>query len=276
MSTRAKGVDVSHWKPVKDWPALVASGVRFVGMKATEGNSYVDDTLRNHIRGFRTSLLPLGVYYHFPRPGSAKAQAERLVNTIGTLGMGPLQANERLALDVEGSGPTENPKDAIGWIDEFAKTIFELTKRFPIIYTSKRVWRALGNPSWELAPQIDLWLARYNTKLEPELPTPWFNVPGEMGATQVFGHGTFSPAKAKANVAAGTITFTYSDGRNTTTFKLSEEGLLWRRTTPAWVMWQWTDGTNPEHITPGVGKCDANWFRGDDAALQAYVAAPQR
>jgi hypothetical protein len=265
---RAAGVDVSHWKPVKDWQALAASGVSFIGIKATEGNHYTDDTLQSHVRGFRGSSLALGFYYHFPRPGSAEKQAQRLIAEVTR--MEGLRPNERLALDVEGAGPTEDPKDAIGWIDEFFKTIHKATGRYPLLYTSARIWRKLGNPSWELAPKVDLWLPRWSSgEKEPELPGPWATIPSEV---EVFAHGKFEPAKAKVDKQAGTITLTYSN--NTQVRKIADEGVYWKRKVPGWAFWQWTDGKQPIHETPGIGKCDANWFRGTVDELRAYVATP--
>lgn len=42
-----------------------------------------------------------------------------------------------------------------------------------------------------------------------------------------------------------------------------------------WTLWQWTDGgqTGDPYSCPGVGACDASYFNGDRAALQARVAA---
>lgn len=264
---RAHGVDVSHWKPVRDWKALVESGVSFIGMKATNGNGGVDDTLAAHIKGFRQSPLALGIYYHFPKPGPADKQARFLVQQLTRIE--PMHPNERLALDIEGDGPTENYKDAIGWIDLFFKTIHTETGKFPILYTSARVWRMLGNPSWELAPKVDLWLPRWASgHKEPVLPGPWSTIPTDV---EVWSHGKFEPAKAKVDKQAQTITLTY--GANTQVRKLLDEGTYWKRKSPGWAIWQWTDGTQPEHITPGIGKCDANWFRGDEDALRAYAAS---
>jgi hypothetical protein len=84
-----------------------------------------------------------------------------------------------------------------------------------MIYTSKRIWRTIGDPDWAMASEVDLWSPRYNAQgVEPGLPKPWQDI--------------------------------------------------------GWKIWQWTDGAFPEHVTPGVGKCDANLFAGDDQALAAF------
>jgi lysozyme len=207
--TRALGIDVSHWKPVVDWSAVEASGVSFVGVKATEGRTAVDSKLRAHRNGFRQQPFLLGVYYHFARSGSARDQADRLLDNVGVL-----QPHERLALDFE-VVPTAAPEDGLAWIAQFfARLDTTYADRRHILYTSKRLWRMIGDPEWPGAANVDLWCPRYNAAgVEPSLPKPWKN----------------------------------------------------------WSIWQWTDGDYPEHVTPGVGRCDANWFQGDETALREYA-----
>lgn len=38
-----------------------------------------------------------------------------------------------------------------------------------------------------------------------------------------------------------------------------------------WTIWQHTDGEFPEFSQPGVGECDGNLWRGDEADLRAYA-----
>lgn len=209
---RAKGIDVNHWKPVKSWQQVYDSGVKFVGVKATEGKSFIDPKFKEHRAGTRTQPFLLTVYYHFARPGEARRQAERLMDVVG-----PLLPHERLCLDLE-APVTDNPRDTPDWVTAFYETLLGEACREsrPWIYTSKRIWYGFGNPEWQLASEVDLWAPRYNAQgIEPSLPKPW-----------------------------------------------EKRG---------WVAWQYSDGEFPEVITPGVGKCDANWFKGDDAALAAYA-----
>jgi GH25 family lysozyme M1 (1,4-beta-N-acetylmuramidase) len=264
---RANGVDVSAWKPIKDWGALHDAGVTFVGAKATEGSTWIDHTFAAHMKGFRHSQLLLAIYYHFARPGSPRAQAERLLGVVGTL-----QKNERVALDLEEGGPTEGGAGAIDWLTEFFETVHGHIGQYPLLYTSARIWRMMGNPDWALAPKVDLWLPRWNLTHQPALPKPWATIPDKV---QAWAHGMYVDADVvKIDAAKSTITLKYD--RNVVTRKLSEENTLWRRSVPRWLIWQWTDGggprgDGPDHITPGLGHCDANYFRGDVEALRAYA-----
>ena len=241
---RASGIDVSHWKPILDFRALKSSDVSFVGVKATEGHSYVDPAFEAHRKGIRQNGFSLGIYYHFARSGNPIAQAEWFAKTVGKL-----EENERVCLDLEVvpvlddvASSSKNPRAAVNWVTRFYDVLFErYPDRRPLIYTSKRIWRMLApeglapeglapeglapeglapegseGDSWKYAPRVDLWAPRYNDHgIAPSLPAPW----------------------AKAG----------------------------------WTIWQWSDGDFPPKITPGVGRCDVNWFRSDKLALENYA-----
>lgn len=176
---RARGVDCSHHHPVTNFAALRAAGYSFFGTKVTEGNSFTDPTFRAHLAGARSTPFTAVLLFHFARAGSARAQAARFMDTVG-----PLRPNETLCLDLEprhlattpavDEYPTKDPKDAIEWVDEFYTELMHgaCSGRRGLIYTSKRVWDAIGDPAWDLAPEVDLWVPRYSVN-EPKLPSPW-------------------------------------------------------------------------------------------------------
>jgi len=168
---RARGFDVSGWQPGGDFSKAYASGLRFVGVKATEGQTVLDKTLRAHRDGLRQQPFLLGIYYHFVRSGNPEKQAERFMDAVG-----PLRDNERVCCDFEVLPIPEHPADNLAWLDTFYETLMHgvCSDRRPLIYTSARIWRMLGNPEWDLASEIDLWAPRYSTT-EPVMPAPWRN-----------------------------------------------------------------------------------------------------
>ena len=165
---RAKGIDVSRWDPVTDWAAVKAAGISFVGMKATEGNSITDPKLVAMQDGFRANDFTLGIYFHFARSGDPVKQANRLISSVG-----PLKPNERHALDFEVM-LTPTPDGALPWVQRFIEVLREAyPDRNPILYSSSRIWRMIGNPTW-LAGNTDLWVPRYSAIMqEPIVPGPW-------------------------------------------------------------------------------------------------------
>jgi len=154
------------------FPAVIDAGVKFVGVKATEGVTFTDPRLLFHRAGLRTQPLNLVVYYHYGTSGDPRRQADHIMDTIG-----PLRDNERLVLDLEGEDVSDLPAapDAIlAWLDGFYTELLAsaCSDRRPFIYTSKRIWDMFGNPAWDLASEVDLWTPRYGPH-EPELPAPW-------------------------------------------------------------------------------------------------------
>lgn len=167
----ARGIDVSHWKTVKSWPEVRASGVSFVGVKATEGIGYIDPTLRSCRDAVRATGFELAIYYHFARSGSARGQAERLMDAVGSL-----LPNERLCLDLEVVPTPQDTSDAIAWVKDWVSTVLlEVPDRNVILYTSRRIWRMLGNPAFPWTDKVDLWVPGYRPLAAgpPLLPNPW-------------------------------------------------------------------------------------------------------
>lgn len=177
---RAHGIDVSHWHPVKDWKALAASRQDFIGAKATNGAA-VDPTflsVRDGLRAGDAGPVGLAWFYAFPMPGSPEDEADRLQSVVGDL-----RPNEVFCLDMEPhkdadgalAWPTANPRDMLAWVTDFMAEITHgiCSGRRPWLYCSARQWAVIGNPTtWELAPEVDIILARYDIH-EPPVPPPW-------------------------------------------------------------------------------------------------------
>jgi GH25 family lysozyme M1 (1,4-beta-N-acetylmuramidase) len=173
--TRARGLDVSHHRPVTSWSelALAPEAVAFVGVKVSEGNTFKDPKFLWHREGFRASSLELCLYYHFAEPGDAREQAKRFAGYIG-----PLDPRERLCLDLERS-PAAATGLSLKWVDDFYDELAGgvCTDRRPFIYTSKRQWDTIcGGSSWLYGmTEVELWAPRYSSHadLEPLMPEPW-------------------------------------------------------------------------------------------------------
>ena len=55
-----EGIDISHWETVSDWPAVKAVGVRFVYLKATQGEKSVDRCFHKYRLACQTVGLAVG------------------------------------------------------------------------------------------------------------------------------------------------------------------------------------------------------------------------
>jgi GH25 family lysozyme M1 (1,4-beta-N-acetylmuramidase) len=164
----ADGIDLSHWQGSVSWSRVKSDGVTFAFMKATEGTSYSDPTLRTNWDGAESH----GIYrsaYHFARPsvGSAERQAEFFVKKVGSFkGKGDLPP----VLDLEATGGL-SASQLRRWVRNWLETTEKLTGRTPILYFSPYFWiDHLGN-STDFT-RYPLWIAHY-TSGKPLVPGGW-------------------------------------------------------------------------------------------------------
>lgn len=162
-----QGCDLSHWNPPRDWAAL-RHAVDFVGIKASQGETFPDPALAADIVGARAQDFELVWYYHVAAPGDARGQAKRLLDLVA-----PLRPNERLVIDTERSSTV--PFD---YLDEiFDQLMAEVPDRPSMLYTSNGYWAGAGYPdSWDFAAKIPIILPRYGSAAEPVVPMPWLSI----------------------------------------------------------------------------------------------------
>jgi len=156
----AQGLDVSHFNVVNSWQETYDSGMRLVGIKATQGATFVDPKLSDHRAGARSMPFLLRFFYHYGSPGvDPAAQADHMLDVCGAL----LQ-NERLCLDFEARDPvTQRPALNVAFATAFFSRLMGNASQLqrPFLYGSEEYWAELGNPPWPLASDVDLVLKRY-------------------------------------------------------------------------------------------------------------------
>lgn len=76
------GIDVSRWQPNIDWAVLKANGIKFVFIKATQGNYSVDTLLRKHVEGANSVGMIIGLYHWNDPLVAADAQARYFINNV--------------------------------------------------------------------------------------------------------------------------------------------------------------------------------------------------
>jgi GH25 family lysozyme M1 (1,4-beta-N-acetylmuramidase)/LysM repeat protein len=165
------GIDVSHWNGNVDWKLVRGDGIRFAFIKATEGDSYEDDTFPPNWKGAKSVGMLRGAYHFFHPNIDAKKQADVFVNYVKKSGdLGELPP----ALDLEAGDGQPNHviiSRAKIWLDRVEA---ELGER-PLIYSSpgflKFQFSELGGgpPAW--TKDYDLWIANYEPALW--LPPGW-------------------------------------------------------------------------------------------------------
>jgi lysozyme len=158
-------IDLSHHNQITSLTKLVASGVRGVIHKATQGTRFVDPMFRDRQRQLEDAGLLVGAY-HFGVAGEGSAQADHLLEVAGE--------NTLLVLDLEG-----NPQGfdmALEEAEEFVHHIAERTGRFPGLYSGHTIKEMLSNagirdPDQTILSKCWLWIAQYGPR--PLIPVIW-------------------------------------------------------------------------------------------------------
>ncbi|MEU7340536.1 glycoside hydrolase family 25 protein [Streptomyces sp. NPDC007074] len=76
MTSTSRGIDVSAYQAVQDWPALKNRGLAFAFAKATEGQTSRDGRFATHIKGIKAAgLVPGAYHFAWPNQDAAKEAA---------------------------------------------------------------------------------------------------------------------------------------------------------------------------------------------------------
>lgn len=141
------GIDISGWQRGLDLSKIKCD---FVIMKSTEGVNYIEKTCE----GFTNQARQLGKlrgYYHFARPiNDAVAEAKFFVENTKNY-----MDDAILILDWE----AENKWD-VNWAKRWLDTVYNLTGKKPLLYTSTSV---VNQYNWSVVVNANygLWVAQY-------------------------------------------------------------------------------------------------------------------
>lgn len=164
-NNNAQGVDVSHHNGAIDWPKVAADGISFAFLKASEGQSYRDNTFTGHLKAARAVGVLVGAY-HFVNAtteAAAKAEAANFANAISAAGGAEL-LDLPPVMDYE-NNPGNLSKPQINAVAiAFLTEVERLTGRRPMIYTGSSFASNFG----PLQSPYPLWIARYSVVVPPD------------------------------------------------------------------------------------------------------------
>ncbi|MCX2746521.1 GH25 family lysozyme [Arthrobacter sp. MI7-26] len=170
------GLDVSSWQGSVNWTDVKNKGARFAYIKATEGVSYTNSEFGAQYNGASSVGLLRGAY-HFARPdvSDGATQARFFVNNGGGWSADGITMPPVLDLEAwDGNNPcySKSAADLATWVRDFTRTVYSMTNKQVMIYTSYYYWRdCVGNTS-EFSQTNPLWLASYYTN-SPAVPGGW-------------------------------------------------------------------------------------------------------
>jgi len=161
-----KGIDVSYYQGTIDWTAVAGDGVKYAQIRVSDGLNTIDTKFTTYWAQSRAAGVKHGAYQFFRPSQDAIAQADLLLNKIGT----PMPDDLPPMLDVEatdGLAPAAVAAKVKAWIDHVTPVI----GRAPIVYTGFYFWRDQVGALDETASP--LWHAQYTSATCPNIAPPW-------------------------------------------------------------------------------------------------------
>jgi len=157
------GVDVSQYQGAIDWPRAHAAGVQFAYVRVSDGLAVRDALFERNWSAAQGAAVVRGAYQFFRPSEDAMAQADLLVDAIGTpAGDLPPVLDVEIA---EGVDPHDLALAVHAWSDRVVNRLGV----FPIVYTGATFWHdEVGNAPGGANP---LWIA--DDAACPTVPTAW-------------------------------------------------------------------------------------------------------
>ena len=155
------GIDVSHYQGRVNWAEVARDKqVTFVILKATEGNSFVDETYQYNIRECKRHNIPVGSYHFYRANVDPEAQYQNMMRNIN-----PSMQDILPVIDVELTNGV-SPELFINRLEALCEMVTKAYGARPIIYTGRNFFAKYFNtPRFR---HYKFWIAAYTTS-QPEL-----------------------------------------------------------------------------------------------------------
>jgi GH25 family lysozyme M1 (1,4-beta-N-acetylmuramidase) len=167
-----------HGTPIT-WSKVATAGYRYVAVKGTEGDYYVNPWASTDMAEAKAAGLDV-TPYHFaiPNISSGKAQAEYAVEYSGYT-PGPQTLPLMLDIEYDPYVSTDGTNECYGltpaqmrsWVSGFVTTVRSLTGSYPIIYTTANWWDTCTGNSTGFGAD-PMWVAAYGFQAPP-MPAGW-------------------------------------------------------------------------------------------------------
>lgn len=175
-----RGIDVSrHQHPDNsaiDWTQVAGSGVRFVGIKASEGDYYTNPYfVEDHDDARDAGMYAYAYHFGTPNDSDGLTQADYFLDRAHYV---PDGRTLNPALDIEYNPyATANrcygktPAELVAWIRDFTGEVKRRTGVTALLYTSPGFWNECVGNSTALGAN-PLWIAHYGVTT-PTVPPGW-------------------------------------------------------------------------------------------------------
>ena len=151
-----EGIDVSHYQGAIDWKKVAADNVSYAYVKATEGESYVDDTYAYNIREARKNGISVGAYHFYRTNVSVDKQFANMTAVVKKedCDLVPM-------IDVETRGKV-SLEQFVNDLHEFVKRVEKYYGRKPILYSYQNFYNKFLSGEFKNYPWM---IAKYDAEL---------------------------------------------------------------------------------------------------------------
>jgi lysozyme len=164
-ASTVEGVDVSYYQGSIAWSEVAASGRRFAIARVSDGTGFPDPQFSTYYAGIKAAGMVRGSYQFFRPEQSASAQADLVIQAVGTLEDGDLPP----VLDVEVTDG-ESSATIVAGITAWVSQIKASLGVEPIIYTAPGFWDGISGAGG--LSGTTLWVANWEVSC-PSLPSTW-------------------------------------------------------------------------------------------------------
>ncbi|MDW6094238.1 glycoside hydrolase family 25 protein [Vibrio rhizosphaerae] len=153
---RSHGIDVSHDQGRVAWREVIASGIDFVYLKASDGMTFLDPMFAANMQALVSHPVLVGAYHFFEAEDDPRRQLHNFLQaTQGhTLTLAPM-------VDVEVARGVK-PKVLQARLRQFLKGVEQATGCTPVIYSYGDFWQTYIGRSFNHYP---FWLADYSAEI---------------------------------------------------------------------------------------------------------------
>ncbi len=163
--TTVEGIDVSEFQGNINWSAVKASGRKFAVIRVSDGLGHFDPKFNQNWSEAKSAGMIRSVYQFFRASEDGTAQANLLLEHMGTLEAGDLPPVADVEVtDGVGAGALNSQ------LAKWTARIKQATGKTPMIYTSPGLWSSLsGSTSFG---GDTLWVANWGVSC-PSTPVGW-------------------------------------------------------------------------------------------------------
>lgn len=156
------GLDISHHQDLAlDLARCKREDIDFIFLKATEGNSFVDDEFAANLAEARRAGLLVAAYHYVRGNVSAAAQVAHIAKYVPK--------------SVPVIPDTEDGGGELPLTRELITKMRAAGYRVPLMYLPKWYWQQIGSPSMAGLPP--LWASRYPDMVQGSIQDEWADVP---------------------------------------------------------------------------------------------------